>query len=163
MAPSSAKLSIGNYCSIGPDVKFLIGGQHDYKRISTWPFQTFTYHQPTSEKEQKLDITVEDDVWIGMETLIMSGVNIGKGTVIAARSIVTKDIPPYSVFVGNKVVRKRFPESIIEKIKDIDFSKLEHTQADSYANYCKTRLTEENVDEVLNSFLQTKGVQQTSK
>lgn len=153
MAPRDVKLTIGNYVSIGPNVQFLVGGDHNFHRISTWPFQSMVYHQPTLNSEKNRDIVVEDDVWIGMESLIMSGVTIGKGSVIGARSIVTKDVPPYSIFIGNKVVKKRFPESIIEKIKDIDFSSIEHVQSDAYAEFCKTEISEQNVDEVLKKFL----------
>lgn len=153
MAPRDVKLTIGNYVSIGPNVQFLVGGDHNFHRISTWPFQSMVYHQPTLNSEKNRDIVVEDDVWIGMESLIMSGVTIGKGSVIGARSIVTKDVPPYSIFIGNKVVKKRFPDSIIEKIKDIDFSSIEHVQSDAYAEFCKTEILEQNVDEVLKKFL----------
>lgn len=152
LAPLSTKLVIGNYCSLGPDVKFLVGGDHNYHRISTWPFQSLVYHQPTLGNEKNRDIVVEDDVWIGMESLIMSGVRIGKGSVIGARSIVTKDVPPYSVFVGTKVVRKRFPDTIINKIQVIDFNVIEHTHDDDYAAFCKTEVTDDNADEVLGKF-----------
>ena len=82
MAPRDVKLTIGNYVSIGPNVQFLVGGDHNFHRISTWPFQSMVYHQPTLNSEKNRDIVVEDDVWIGMESLIMSGVTIGKGSVI---------------------------------------------------------------------------------
>lgn len=69
-------------------------------------------------------IIIEDDVWIGYDALIMPGVTIGKGSVIGARAIVTKDVPPYSIYVGNKVIKKRFSEDIINKLSTIDFQKL---------------------------------------
>ena len=59
---------------------------------------------------------------------------------------------PYSVFVGTKVVRKRFPDTIINKIRGIDFNVIEHTHDDDYAAFCKTEVTEDNVDEVLSKF-----------
>ena len=139
LAPMDVKLEIGNYVSIGPNVQFLVGGDHNTHRISTWPFQSKVYHQPTLNKEKNRDIIVEDDVWIGMDSLIMSGVTIGKGSVIGARSIVTKDVPPYSVFIGTKVVKKRFSDEIIEKIKDIDFAAIEHTSLTPMQTSAKQR------------------------
>lgn len=155
MAPQWAKLKIGNYCSIGPQVTFLMGGQHDYKRISTWPFQSRVYKLPPPPPGQSAnyDIMVEDDVWIGYGCLIMSGVTIGKGCVIGARSIVTKNIPPYSVFVGNKVLKKRFSDDIIEKLKELDFASIHHDKNDCYQEFCMTQINEDNVDKVVNAFM----------
>lgn len=153
IAPLSVRLSIGNYCSIGPAVKFLVGGGHNYRRISTYPFQSMIYGEKTVSKDlEHLDITVEDDVWIGYDALIMSGVTIGKGSVIGARSVVTKDVPPYSVFIGNKVARRRFPDEVIEKLVTIDYDKLRHAPGDAYQRWCQTEITPENVDEVLKDF-----------
>lgn len=153
MAPLTARLEIGNYCSIGPGVKFLIGGRHNYKRISTYPFQTVVYHEATKETCKKMDIIIEDDVWIGFESLIMTGVRIGKGSIIGARSIVTKDVPPYSVFIGNRVVKPRFPDCVVSKLKEIDYSKLNHKKDDNYQQYCQTEIDENNIDSVLHAFI----------
>ena len=89
-------IKIGNYCSIGPKVIFMGGGEHNYKRISTYPFQSKVYKQKTNNPANHSIIT-EDDVWIGYDAVIMPGVTIGKGSVIGARAIVTKDVPPYSI------------------------------------------------------------------
>lgn len=101
-------------------------------------------------------IIIEDDVWIGYDALIMPGVTIGKGSVIGARAIVTKDVPPYSIYVGNKVIKKRFSEDIINKLSTIDFSKVEHTSVDTYMNYCQTEITSSNVDDILDCFVTRK-------
>lgn len=82
----------------------------------------------------------------------MSGVCIGKGSVVGARSIVTKDIPPYSIYVGNHVIRKRFSDDVIKKISEIDYPLISHMPGDDYEKYCQVRLTEDNVDEILQSF-----------
>ena len=157
MAPKWAKIKIGNYCSIGPAVKFLVGGVHDYKRISTFPFQTKIYKKVTPPNtigcQNNLDIVIEDDVWIGYNSLIMSGVIIGKGSVIGARSIVAKDVPPYSIVIGNKIVKQRFDPEIIEKIKDINYSSIVHRAGDGYEKYCMDVINDENVDIIKNFFI----------
>lgn len=91
-------------------------------------------------------------MWIGYDSLIMPGITIGKGAVIGARSIVTKDVPPYSVYVGNKVIKKRFDEETIAKIQRIDFSRIEHIRTDKYAQFCQVDLTHDNVDKIIQSF-----------
>lgn len=148
-------IKIGNYCSIGPKVIFMGGGEHNYKRISTYPFQSKVYKQKTNNPVNH-SIIIEDDVWIGYDALIMPGVTIGKGSVIGARAIVTKDVPLYSIYVGNKVIKKRFSEDIINKLSIIDFSKVEHTSFDTYINYCQTEITSSNVDDILECFVTRK-------
>lgn len=152
MAPE-ATVSIGNYCSIGPSVKFLVGGEHNYRRISTWPFQSKVYGQKTQGALHR-DIVVEDDVWIGYDSLVMSGVTIGKGSVIGARSIVTRDVPPYSIYVGNRVIKQRFSQEVIDKIKAIDFAQIVHGREDAYSAFCQSEVTEENVEEILRTFVE---------
>ena len=147
----NGKITIGNYCSIADKVEFLVGGDHNYKRISTYPFQSRVYKQSTKDIPN-YDIVVEDDVWIGYECLIMSNSHIGKGCVIGARSIVTGDIPPYSVYIGNKVYKKRFPDEIIAKADKIDFSKINHTINDDYSSLCQTEITLNNIDEIISNF-----------
>ena len=145
------KITIGNYCSIADNVEFLIGGEHDYKRISTFPFQTRIYKQKTIEKPN-YDITIEDDVWIGYDCLIMSNAHIGKGSVIGARSIVLGDIPPYSIYVGNKVIKKRFSDKIINEIEKINFYDIEHSLNDEYAEFCQREVTNENLKKIIDKF-----------
>ena len=145
------KIKIGHYCSIADRVEFLMGGEHNYKRISTWPFQSKIYKQSTLDAPN-YDIVVEDDVWIGYGCLIMSGAHIGKGSVIGARSIVTGEVPPYSIYVGNKVIKRRFSEDIIEKVSKVDFSKIEHSMNDSYGLLCQQEVTKDNVEEIIRSF-----------
>ena len=147
-----AKIKIGNYCSIADNVVFLVGGEHDYKRISTFTFQSLIYKQKT-KKNEKNDIVVDDDVWIGYESLILSGSHIGKGSVIGARSVVKGEIPPYSVYVGNKIIKKRFSDEIINKLNDIDYSKIDHVFGDEYSIICQEDITEDNVDNIIKKFI----------
>lgn len=114
----NSNLKIGNFCSIANDTVFLLGGEHDYNKISTYPFKSKFFKEP--ESKNKGDIIISDDVWIGYGSTILSGVTIGQGAIIGAKSIVTKDVPPYAIWAGNMVVKYRFEENvrdIIEKLK----------------------------------------------
>ena len=79
-----------------------------------------------SEGLSKGDISVGDDVWIGYRAIILSNVNIGKGAVIAAGAVVTKDVPPYAIVGGMpaKIIRYRFPEKIRNQLLNLDLSKI---------------------------------------
>ena len=117
------KLEIGNFCSIASGVKFILGGNHDTDTLPTYPFQYY-FNNKKLIATTKGPIIIEDDVWIGTDVTILSGVRVGKGTVISAGSVVTKNVEPYSIIGGipAKLIKKRFSESIIHQIKDIDFS-----------------------------------------
>lgn len=123
---SEEQLEIGSFCSIGPDVKFLLGGEHPYRGVSTFPFKVkvcgFEY-----EAKTKGPIVIGDDVWIGARCTILSGVNIGTGAIISAGSTVYKDIPPYAIWGNGKIIGYRFDEKLIEKLLNFDYSKLEDT------------------------------------
>ena len=118
-------LQIGNYVSISADVKFILGGNHRMSRISNYPFDTF-YGNGRDNSYSKGPIIIGDDVWIGMNVIILSGVHIGKGAVIAAGSVVNKDIPPYAVAAGNPAMVKkyRFDEDLITELEKVDYSKI---------------------------------------
>ena len=122
---NDAKLVIGNFCSIAENVHFMLGSEHALNHISTYPFQVY-FMGADREAISKGDIIVKDDVWIGRNALIMSGVNIGQGAVIAAGAVVTKDVPPYAVVGGvpARVIRYRFEEEIINELVSVDFGKL---------------------------------------
>ena len=94
---------------------------------------------------------VEDDVWIGMNSTILSGIKIGQGAVIAAGSVVTKDVPPYSIVAGNpaKIIKYRFSNNIIEKLINIDYNKLNQNFIKNNRNLFLTDITEENIDEII--------------
>lgn len=118
------KLKIGKFCSIGPRVYFMLCAEHPITRFSTYPFETFVFNELESGKISKGDIIVEDDVWIGEDCVIMSGVKIGKGSVIGAKSIVTKNVPSYSVYGGTSLIKRRFNDEICEKLDKINFNNL---------------------------------------
>lgn len=94
-----AKLRIGHFCSIGGDVLFVLSSDHPTDHISTYPFKV-KVNGEEAEATTKGDITIDDDVWIGQRVIILSGVHIGQGAVVAAGAVVTKDVPPYAIVGG---------------------------------------------------------------
>lgn len=143
-------LKIGNYCSLAGNVVFILGGEHSTKMVSTFPFARHVYNIPDNPDEAtKGPIIVGDDVWIGHGAIILSGVTIGQGAVIGAGSVVTKNVPPYAIFVNGSVKKYRFSEEIIEKLVRIDFSKLNH---DEFSKMCTQEVTNENIDKILQVF-----------
>lgn len=117
------QLVIGKFCSIASGTKFIMGSaNHRISSVTTYPFNVFggLWQEKTpphlSQLPVKGDIVVGNDVWIGRESVIMPGVKIGDGCIIAAYSVVTKDIPPYSVAGGNpaRLIKKRFKDELID-------------------------------------------------
>ncbi len=119
------KLEIGSFVSIASGVKFLLGGNHRTDTLLTFPVKV-KFLNEKREATSKGPIIVEDDVWIGMDAMILSGTHIGRGAVIGARTVITKDVPPYSIVIGNpsRVVSYRFPESIISQISRIPIDRI---------------------------------------
>ena len=119
------RLIIGKFCSIACGVKFLFNcANHTLKSLSTYTFPLF-YEDWELEKsnvasawDNKGDIVIGNDVWIGFEAVILAGVKIGDGAIIGTRAVVTKDVPPYSIVGGipAKVIRKRYSPDIIEQL-----------------------------------------------
>lgn len=122
---SKNKLKIGSYCSIASNVVFLLCAEHDMKRLTTYPVETFIFNKEESGKISKGDIIVEDDVWFGENVTVLSGVHIGKGAVISAGSVVTKDVPPYAIYGNYKVLGYRFKTETIDYIKKLNLNELD--------------------------------------
>ncbi|WP_062913095.1 CatB-related O-acetyltransferase [Pediococcus damnosus] len=93
-------LQIGCLCSIADHVDFILGGNHNYRHFLTFPIKV-KFLGASREAETKGKIIVQDDVWIGSHVMVLSGVTLGKGSVIGAGSVVTKDVPPFSIVAGN--------------------------------------------------------------
>ena len=119
------RLIIGKFCSIACGTKFLFNcANHTLKSLSTYTFPLF-YEEWELEKsnittawDNKGDIVIGNDVWIGYEAVIMAGVHIGDGAIIAARAVVTKDVPPYTIVGGTpaKEIQKRFDAEVIQQL-----------------------------------------------
>lgn len=121
------KLVIGNYVSIADRVSFILGGNHVANNLTTYPiYSKFIKLNPIRDATTKGSIIIDDEVWIGSNVIILSGVRIGKGAIIAAGAVVTKDIPPYAIAGGNpaRVLKYRFDDKTIEVMKDIYIDKL---------------------------------------
>ena len=119
-------LKIGNYVSIADDVIFVLGGNHNYKGFMTFPFRV-KFMDTQSEAYSNGPIIVEDDVWIGMNSIILSGVTIGKGSVVAAGSVIVKNVPPYSIVGGNpaRIIKNRFEPALVEELIKMDISNID--------------------------------------
>lgn len=144
------RLVIGNYCSIAPECVFLLGGQHNYKSISTFPFGA-KYGFVENESLVKGRVIVEDDVWIGFRSIIMSGVTLGRGCVVAAGAVVTKDVPPYSIVGGcpARVIKYRFEKPIIEKLSKLNFDNLSEEIIKRNINEISANVDEIDMDELI--------------
>lgn len=140
----NVKLVIGNYCSIASQVKFILGLDHYTNHISTFPFKVKELHVAETEAISKGDIIVEDDVWIGENAMILSGVHIGQGAIIAAGAVVSKDVPAYAIVGGvpAKVIRYRFEPEMIEELLKVDYSKLTKEMIEEHVDELYQKLTD---------------------
>ncbi len=122
------RLIIGKFCSIACGAKFIFNSaNHTLKSLSTYTFPLFYEEWGLDKKDvasawdNKGDIVIGNDVWIGYEAVILSGVHIGDGAIIGARAVVTKDVPPYTIVGGvpAKEIKKRFDDVTIKKLLKI--------------------------------------------
>lgn len=122
------KLVIGDYVSIATNVIFILGGNHQINAFTTYPLKAqFHLQYATDDAETKGPIIVEDEVWIGSHAIIMSGVTLGKGSIIAAGSLVTKDVLPFSIVGGNpaKFIKFRIADNLIADRIKINLSEID--------------------------------------
>lgn len=122
------RLMIGKFCSIACGAKFLFtSGNHSLRSLSTYTFPIFFEEWGLDAKDicsawdNKGDIVIGSDVWIGYEALILSGVTVGDGAIIGSRAVVTKDVPPYTIVGGvpAKSIRRRFDGAVIERLEKL--------------------------------------------
>jgi len=123
-----ARYKVGKFCSISDNLTLFLGGNHRHDWISTYPFMSYPETFPEARDIQghpatKGNIIIGNDVWIGTGVTIMSGVTIGDGAVIAAYSIVTKNVPPYTIVGGNpaKFIRSRFEPTVIARLLELQW------------------------------------------
>lgn len=122
------RLVIGRFCAIAEGARFIMNGaNHAMSGFSTYPFNIFGhgweegFDPATWETELRGDTVVENDVWIGMEAVIMPGVRIGNGAIVAARAVVTQHVPAFAVMAGNpaRVVKMRFDQGTIARLERV--------------------------------------------
>ena len=122
------RLVIGKFCSIACGAKFLFNSaNHTLNSLSNYPFPIFFEEWQLDKKDvasawdNKGDIVIGSDVWIGYEAVVMAGVHIGDGAIIASRAVVTKDVPPYTIVGGTpaKKIRMRFDEDTIAQLQEL--------------------------------------------
>lgn len=127
-AVNKDKLTIGKFCSIACGAKFIFNGaNHTLSSLSTYPFPIFFEEWGLDRKavadawDNKGNIVIGNDVWIGYEAVIMAGVTVGDGAIIGTRAVVTKDVPPYAIVGGvpARLIRKRFSENVINTLLEI--------------------------------------------
>lgn len=124
---SKVKLVIGRFCAIAAETKFIMTGDHKTNAFSTYPFPIFNNGWENvyniTDLPVKGNIVVGNDVWFGYDCIIKNGVSIGNGAIIAARAVVVKDVPAYSVVAGNpaQVVKMRFDALTVERLQKISW------------------------------------------
>lgn len=146
------KLIIGKFCMIASDVKFIMNGaNHLTDALSSYPFAIFGNGWDNAMNNRsyptKGDINIGNDVWIGYNATIMSGVTIGDGAIIATNSTIIKDVEPYSIVGGNpgREIKKRFPEETIAKLLAIKWWNWEIEKITQNVQ----NLTSNNIDQLL--------------
>jgi virginiamycin A acetyltransferase len=117
------KLHIGKFCMIASGAEFIMNGaNHLVNAVSSYPFAIFgddwAHAMEGKTYPNKGDIVIGNDVWIGYQATILSGVTVGHGAIIGSKSVVASDVPPYSIVAGNpaRIIRKRFDDETIEKL-----------------------------------------------
>lgn len=147
------RLIIGKFCALACGTTFIMGSaNHRMSSISTYPFNVFggAWEQSTpshlSQLPQKGDTIIGNDVWIGRESVIMPGVKIGDGAIVAAYSVVTSDVLPYTIVGGNpsRFIRKRFDDALIQLLLQLKWWDFEPLKLTKFLNV----LCDENLENV---------------
>ena len=148
------KLIIGNMCSIAHDATFLLCAEHDMNKISTFPFVNKVIDANCHESSSKGNIVIGDDVWIGYGAIIMSGIHIGQGAVIAANAVVNCDVPPYCVYGGipAKYIKKRFDDEVIDFLSTLDYSKVDNDMIKNHIQVLNMDISDKTLEEIKSWF-----------
>jgi virginiamycin A acetyltransferase len=141
------KVKIGKKCSIATNCTFSLSN-HLVDTFTTSPLTTrslFSHGKGNTSSYSKGDIIIKNDVWIGANCTIIDGITIGNGAVIAAGSVVTKDVPAYAIVGGNpaKVIRYRFSRELIDEIEKVGFWEMDIAEINKFDIHTR------NIDELL--------------
>ena len=116
-------LNIGKFCSIASGVKIFLGGNHNIKFMTTYPFNAIfpMFSDIVGHPLSKGNVNIGNDVWLGNNATILSGVTIGDGAVVGCNAVVAKDVPPYAVVIGNpaRIIKYRFESDVIKNLLEI--------------------------------------------
>lgn len=115
------RIEVGAFCSVAKDVSFVLSGNHDLRRVTSSPVRKLfgvEGYDTSGEISGRGGVVLGNDVWVGRGALLLSGARIGDGAVIGARAVVSGEVPPYAVVVGNpgQVVRYRFEQATIDRL-----------------------------------------------
>lgn len=149
------KITIGKKCSLAKNITFCMSN-HLTNRFSTSPSEKsiFPHKSGNVSSYSKGDININNDVWIGVNTIILDGITIGNGAVVAAGSVVTKDIPPYAIVGGNpaKIIKYRFSKDIIDKIERLKFWEM------SIKDINRFNIWSEDIEAIIREVAKFKGI-----
>jgi acetyltransferase-like isoleucine patch superfamily enzyme len=158
-----ACLFIGSFCSIADDQTVFLGGNHRTDWTSTFPFgHIFNEEFPAGEinghghPATKGHVIIENDVWIGSGCTIMSGIRIGSGSILAANSVVVKDVKPYTIVGGNpaKTIKERFPQHTITQLLEMKWWDLSDDEINKIVPLLQTPLTHEILTKITSTIKQ---------
>ncbi|WP_296002930.1 glycosyltransferase [Rugamonas sp.] len=152
--PGHASLSIGSFCSIAGDVQFLAGATAAHDGVSTFPLMA-RYFGEHAEAAAAAALVVGDDVRIGQRSMILSGVTIGQGAVVAPGSVVSADVAPYTIVGGNPagVVGRRYDAAVVQKMLRLDYSKVSDAAILAHHDLLRQPLTIDNVDAIIDRLM----------
>lgn len=145
-ATYEASVTVGKFCSFAPNVTIFAHADHPLNFPSTYPFKTLFSNvrkevcDPTWPNYDAITygpINIGNDVWIGQNVTILSGVTIGNGVVIGVGSVVSKDVPPYAIVVGNpaRIIRYRFSSELIKSFEEIKWWNFPDEEIESLLPY----------------------------
>jgi chloramphenicol O-acetyltransferase type B len=157
-------VKIGAYCSIAPGVIIVLGGGHRPDWVTTFPFNVFwkSGNSITGNPKSKGDVVIGNDVWIGQQAAIMSGITIGDGAVIAARATVTKHVAPYSIVGGNpaREIKPRFDAKTVDRLLALKWWEWEKEKIESFLPLLLSTETERFLEEAEGLSTQTSSPHQ---
>lgn len=120
---AAAQISVGAFCSVGPDVMIFGKADHPTHLASTYPFRTKLLRPDAGNADAvtKGPVCIGNDVWIGARAIILSGVTIGDGAIVAAGAVVARDVPPYGIVAGNpaRLIKHRFDPEVVAALLEI--------------------------------------------